>query len=622
MSKANERRKELKIFGKNLELGKDSVDIGNIRIIASVIRDDGFRIEFSLENLSNNSNFVGKFELGELDSSNTLFINNYQSWGPCTFVKPKEVFASIQKAKFPAGFAMSPVPEEFKKGLISDYFIASDKEFAGFLSSRHAHPYFLWKNGIIEIKIHVGKTLEAGEKLELDPLWLKSYDSLEEVLDKYAQKVATQNIPRIGKPVFGWSSWYDYYLDISQKAFLDELKEVRDLKMNYELFQIDDGYESDIGDWLETNEKFPEGLEFIAKKIRELGMIPGIWTAPFSVSETSNLFKDHPDWIVRDKSGKPLVAYENWNKKIYALDTTNPNALNWLEGVFSTLKNYGFDFFKIDFLFAGMISGNRHLDDSPVEAYRMGMEKIRKAVGDSHILGCGAPLLSSIGYVDSMRIGADTALNWNGMDVGQPSAKYSIRNALTRHFMNDVWWTNDPDCAMARSRKAELTSHSLSASPLKNELKNERMVNVYVPALLNGHFIESDKLSKLSQGDIHFLKSALNFRNGRSHVEFVDPERYVIVSKKTINGDVISFVNLSDSPWNLKIEEFSSLLSKKEEEFFISYPSMREINRFDVQNVDPHSILIVLYRGKRKISREDEGKEDGRDFHYYGSDDT
>lgn len=613
----------MKILGSEIEVGRFSKSYESLKVDANVIHAKGFRIEFSMKNLSDSSKFVEDLELGEFISSPTLFVNNFQSWGPCTFVKPKEIFDYIQSKNFSIGFMMSPVPWEFKNGIVSDYFVATDKEFMGFLSSKVAHPYFLWEDGIIKIKAYIGKKLAPTEEIKVGTLWFSSYDSLEKTLDEYAQEVAKINNPKIGRPVFGWSSWYHYYLDISQEAFLEEIEKSKELNMKYELFQLDDGYESDIGDWLETNDKFPDGLEFLAKKVKESGMIAGVWVAPFSISETSRIFKDHPDWIVRDKIGNPLAAYENWNKKIYAIDTTNPNVLDWLKDIFSTLKSYGFGFFKIDFLFAAMISGKRYLNASPVEAYRMGMETIRKAVGNSHILGCGAPLLPSIGYVDSMRIGADTAPYWKDeMDAGQPSAKYSTRNALTRNFMNGIWWINDPDCVMARSRDGEVTHPGLPATPLKREPTNERMVNVYVPALLNGHFIESDRLSALSQSDIHFLKSALNFRNGGSYVNFMGSEKYVIISKKTINSDALSFVNLSDSLWDVKIEDFSNLLNKKEEEFFVLYPSMEEVNAFEFQSVAPHSILIVLHRGKRKMAREDEKKEDGRIFHYYGSDDV
>lgn len=590
----------MKILGKSLTSGNWKEKVENFELNFSVVQKDGYEVKIEVVNLSDSPVFLKEIKIGEIEPSERLFVNNFQSWGPCTFVKPAKMFQFL-KAIPMVGFGTSPVPWEFSDGIVSDYFIATDKEFAGFLSSKITHPYFKWHDEIVDVKIHVGKNLKPHEKIELETLWINVFDDLERTLDIYAQKVAELNHPKKSKPFFGWESWYSYYLNISEKALLGELEKVSNFGIKYEVFQIDDGYEADIGEWLKTNDKFPSGLEFIAEKIKGTGIIPGIWTAPFSVSESSELFKDHKDWLVKDDKG-PIVAYENWNKKIYALDLSNPKVLDWIGGLFSTLKGYGYDFFKIDFLFAGMIPGKRYLDVTPTEAYRMGMERISNVLGNSHILGCGAPLFPSIGYVDSMRIGADTSPKWNGeIDTGIAGAKYSIRNAFTRNFMG-AWWINDPDCVMARSTDTELT-------------KNERMVNVYVPALLNGQFLESDFLDKLTDEDLHFFTGALNFRKGKAQVHFMDEERYIVITHNSMNGDIISFVNLSDSPWGDEIENYRNFLEKKDDEFFVIYPSMKYLK--GSIEIEPHSIVIIMHRGKRVLRRDDEKEDDGRDIHYY-----
>ncbi len=582
----------LNLLGKPLNYGvqKSSVDHLEVTILTS--QKDGYEIEIEIENTSDESKFIEDLKIGELEVSQNLFMNNYQSWGPCTLLRPQEIGKIVNGLN--VNFMASPIPWEFKDGIVSDYFIADDKIFAGFLSSKITHPYFKWHDGIVDVKIYVGKHLKPHEKIRVETLWVKNLSNLEETLELYAKKVATFNAVKKSKPLFGWESWYSYYLNVSQKSIVEELEKASELNMKYEVFQVDDGYEKDIGDWLETNEKFPDGLEFIAKKIRNSKMMAGIWTAPFSISESSSIFKYHKDFLVKDENGIPIVAYENWNKKIYALDTSNPEALNWLGEVFSTLKGYGYEFFKIDFLFAGMIPGKRFLDVTPVEAYRIGMKKIAETVGTSHLLGCGAPLLPSIGYVDSMRVGGDTAPEWKG-------ARESIRNALTRNFMNE-WWINDPDCIMVRSSETKLTS-------------SERMINVYVPALLDGQFLESDFLGKLSDEDLHMLASAINFRKGKSKVRFLDEEKYVIITKDATNGDLISFVNLSDSECKVKLEDYANLLDKKAEEFFVLYPSMKHV-KGEVK-IDPHAIAIIMHRGKRNLRRDDEKEDDGRDIHYY-----
>lgn len=77
--------------------------------------------------------------------------------------------------------------------------------------------------------------------------------------------------------------------------------------------------------------------------------------------------------------------------------------------MFTTPCGLGFDFFKLDFLYAGALDGGRHEDMSAVTAYRSGLELIRRAIGtEAYLLGCGAPILPSIGLVDAMRVSPDT----------------------------------------------------------------------------------------------------------------------------------------------------------------------------------------------------------------------
>ena len=56
--------------------------------------------------------------------------------------------------------------------------------------------------------------------------------------------------------------------------------------------------------------------------------------------------------------------------------------------------------------------GPRHSGTDPITAYREGLEVIRDAAGDAYLLGCGAPILPSVGLLDAMRVSPDTAPEW------------------------------------------------------------------------------------------------------------------------------------------------------------------------------------------------------------------
>ncbi|MCH2184625.1 HAD-IB family phosphatase, partial [Myxococcota bacterium] len=230
------------------------------------------------------------------------------------------------------------------------------------------------------------------------------------------------------------------------------------------------------GDWLETNEKFPIGLEGIATAIREAGFEPGLWTAPFAASAESWALRMHPEWALTDRSGSgeesrwlrgtynPEWSQNGW---VYALDTGHPGCLLHLEAVFKALADLGFVYQKLDFLYMAAMEGASS-DPSQTRAGRLrdGLAAIRRGAGEqAFLLGCGSPLGPAVGWVDSMRMGPDVAPSWEvdqplvipGMELALPSTHGALRSAAARLFTHRRLWINDPDCLMARSRDTDLS---------------------------------------------------------------------------------------------------------------------------------------------------------------------
>jgi alpha-galactosidase len=244
-----------------------------------------------------------------------------------------------------------------------------------------------------------------------------------------------------------WCSWYQYFAQVTEADVLENLDAIGRLELPVEVVQLDDGYQAEIGDWLTLSGRFRSLADLIAR-IRDQGRRAGIWTAPFLVGERSQLYADHPDWLIRGAS-----AGHNWNQNLFALDVTNPGAAEYLHGVFSTLRDLAIDFFKIDFIYVGALDGRRHEDVPAVEAYRRGVRLIREAIGpDAYLLGCGAPILPSVGLVDAMRVSADVAPEYEppSGDLGQGSIRGAMLSGQGRGFAHGRWWVNDPDCLLAR----------------------------------------------------------------------------------------------------------------------------------------------------------------------------
>lgn len=96
--------------------------------------------------------------------------------------------------------------------------------------------------------------------------------------------------PRTEKKLAGYSSWYNRYQDITEDTIREDLTGCRSLLCLGDLFQIDDGWEPKVGDWLETDaQKFPHGLKGMVEEIHAAGFQAGLWLAPFVCEKDSAL---------------------------------------------------------------------------------------------------------------------------------------------------------------------------------------------------------------------------------------------------------------------------------------------------------------------------------------------
>lgn len=517
---------------------------------------DGYYIKLKVERIPEGYIIRGKIkgnlnkiELFDDTSEEELFINNWQSWSPTKKIKVSNYKYNIPEDwKKSAKYSAHPMPDYLENNIISDYFIGKKNKVYGFLTSKVAHPFFeIRDNKIIACLEYFGKYTD--KYIDIEPLIILEDKEMEELLEIYADYVKFENNPEFIKwnPV-GWSSWYHYYENLTWEETLKNLELSKEY--NYEVFQLDDSWQKDIGDWI-PKESYPD-FEIIANKISEYGYTPGLWIAPFSVSETSEIYLNHPEWLVKNENGNPKVAYINWRKNIYALDTTHPEVQIHLKNIFLNMKEKGIHYFKIDFLFAGAIHGKRYLDVTPIEAYNIGMKIIREAAGEDFVLGCGAPILPSIGYVDGMRISADTAPFYkiNEPDFVYPNAYYALRNVITRYFMNGKWWWNDPDCLLLRTEETEL---------------NEKIIEMYsyVSGLLNNMILQSDDLSKNIRKDI--LLKSLELRGGIPHVKGLMNDNYYfeIESYNTQIGNVKMKVDLDKINFGIEYDINYPLLKKK-----------------------------------------------------------
>lgn len=288
--------------------------------------------------------------------------------------------------------------------------------------------------------------------------------SYNEVFDKYFAEMDIKK-PKM-KFMCGYTSWYNYFGNITEKILTRDLDGLATLGDKADIFQIDDGYQSAVGDWLTVDQtKFPNGMKYLADKIHSNGYKAGLWLAPFNAQKSSQVVKDHPEWLVKDKNGKPLLGNIGWGGA-YIIDFYIKEAAEYIRNFFKViLRDWRYDLVKLDFLYSICLfpRNNKSRGQIMCEA----MDFLRECVGeDKYILGCGVPLAPCFGKVDFCRISSDVELTFKEkFYVKQTNqevvnTKSAINNTVFRRHLDGRAFVNDPDVFFIRdndlSKKDEL----------------------------------------------------------------------------------------------------------------------------------------------------------------------
>jgi alpha-galactosidase len=298
-------------------------------------------------------------------------------------------------------------------------------------------------------------------------------------------------------PLMGWWSWTAYYFGLNDAAALTNAQwEAEHLKsFGYNIFHIDEGYQYARGEYTTPNATlFPQGLATLEYKVRGLGLVPAIWTAPFEVSERSWVYENHKDWLVKNAKGQPIHAgtVEDNKDPLFVLDATNPGAQEYLRKTYSTLVNeWGVHYIKMDFMDDSGIEGYYYKPDTTaLEAQRIGLKIIRDTVGDDVYLDKdGSVMLNPVGYVDYGRVSQDT-----GHTFG--ASKDAAPGIAARYYMNRNFFVADPDAFTVSTQTiADQTWHE-SDKPVTLD---EARVSIALAAVSGGMFEIGDELPSLSK---------------------------------------------------------------------------------------------------------------------------
>jgi hypothetical protein len=346
--------------------------------------------------------------------------------------------------------------------------------------------------------------LRPGGTLRSNRLMIIAGDTPYAALEGYAGAVGAANQARTGSIINGWSSWFYTLAQVSEEEVVANTAFAAQhlQRFGLEYIQIDEGFQRWHGDW-EGNERFPHGMKWLADTIKRHGFKAGLWLSPYVVSEPTDLFRRHPEWLVRNSDGSPQ-RIGNWpegaeppadeNPRRYCLDVTHPGAAQWLHDLVTVIAHdWGYEMIKIDFVAWSLLAARRYHDPtvSSAEAYRRGMAIMRQAAGEQcHILECG-PGATTVGLIDSMRIEADVNYGFSqaAWETYFLHPACSASAAAKRYYFHRRTWINDVD---------HLCMHLLT--------NQQAEAAATIIALSGGNTMSGDRLTQLDPYKLEILR--------------------------------------------------------------------------------------------------------------------
>lgn len=187
-----------------------------------------------------------------------------------------------------------------------------------------------------------------------------------------------QNKPR---PVH-LNTWEGIYFDHDPAYIINMASE--SAKIGVERFIIDDGWfvgrdgeRTALGDWFLDSKKYPNGLQPVVQHVINLGMEFGLWFEPEMISQESELYRKHPDWVLGIKGyHQPSGRWQ------YVLDLQNTDCFNYLFArIDSLLSEYSISYIKWDMnreMVQPAHNGRAAVHNQTKALYRL-FEKLEKA---------------------------------------------------------------------------------------------------------------------------------------------------------------------------------------------------------------------------------------------------
>ena len=145
------------------------------------------------------------------------------------------------------------------------------------------------------------------------------------------------------------NSWYPCVFDVEETKLLKVIDKVKEI--GAELFVIDDGWmrgrtsdNGGLGDWNVDFKRFPNGLRYISDYAHKKGVLFGLWAEPEMITEDSELYRKHPEWVLGYKTREP-----SYTRNQRVLDFSREDVYQYAKDTLDRIiVEYDLDYLKWD----------------------------------------------------------------------------------------------------------------------------------------------------------------------------------------------------------------------------------------------------------------------------------
>ena len=402
-------------------------------------------------------------------------------------------------------------------------------------------------------------TFEAGSSFGLR-IFLKYFE------DRFQVPYRALSKKQYPAPPAGWMTWYAVKFDACEEAVLENIRLQKELLAPYgaDTVWVDwewqhsgfqDAMKQDVSFFFPDREKYPHGLEYIARKIKEAGFVPALWIAPTHEPVETEYIRRNPDAV--------SLEHVFWFGR-YLFDITHPKFLrDYLPRAIRQVPQLGYEALKWDCLPHTLNYADRvheYLWDpecSTYEAYRAVVRSARQILGDDfYMLSCSGAnertVLSACDIFDAARIGGDI-FTWNEFKM------QLIDRVLRLYPYHNTVIYCDPDNVVLR--------------PEFNDL-NQARTRITAVSLLGLPVTFGDDLRSLPMERLELLRRGLptlDIHPAELREQNLEKEQLIInllVSRPFDSWNIVGIVNLSEEDRQITVD-FSEDLGLDQGEYLV-----------------------------------------------------